>query len=257
MSQSIPVFTKISSSMALDNMFFQPELPHSVYSGGDSDIYTDFSDYQTLSNQDILTKIESGENSGLVCLAKYPRCQRFYPVEETLGDFCSLFNNMDMIFGEFCSGKIFDLINPLILDNNQKQTMHIAKSSSGKYYLIKSDHFHQTYSWDELVFEEGFIQLYLGSSIQEKITYAIRSIENNISKSESIQMLFFQNSRKLNKKHINFPEQDLTIEPNGFIEVSYYRTDGSKYVIWCDQNKMFGWYPITESDNDDWINAFR
>jgi len=252
MSQSV----NNSTNLTLNGQVFQSELPYSVYSGGDSDIYTDFSNYQTLSNQDIMDKIESGENSGSVCLAKYPRCQRFYPIEEFTESFCSLFTNIDLLFGESGSRQIFDLINPSVLDINQKQTIHIGKSSSGKYYLIKSDHFHQTYSWEEIVLGEEFIQLYQNSSLKSKVDYAIKSIEEDKNQSIPIDAHILHNSKKLYRREVNFSQLDSIVKPNGFIEISYSGANGSNYVIWCDQNKMFGWYQIIESDDNDWMNAF-
>jgi len=231
-------------------------LHSSVYSYRDSDIYTDFTKYKVLYNQEILEKIEHGEISGSINLAECIRA-RSYRVLEPNNKFYPLFDNLDRLFTDSVFGQDFNLINQELLYWNQStQTEHLVKSSTGKYYLIKSDHFHQIYSWEEVKIPEEFIQLYLGSSLQSKVNYAIRCIENVVDQFNITSMQTHRNSSAINKKQFDFTELDFgQIDPNCFVEINLTSLAGTNYIIWCDQDKMFGWYPDVKEDFN-WVYSF-
>jgi hypothetical protein len=160
-----------------------------------------------------------------------------------------------MFFTNPPDDKDISLINEEIINLNESRDFeYMVKSFDNKYYRIKSSHFFQTYEWEEVIIPHQFIELYLDSNLESKVKYAIQFIGNSVSSFNISKIDKYRFSRGINRQQFNYDDIDFgQVDLNSFIEIKYVGSDEIEYIIWCDQNKMFGWYPNVTFNHTDWI----
>jgi hypothetical protein len=238
------------------------ELADTVYSNTDSDIYTNFSRYKTLSIREILEKIKNGEISGAACYGNYSHSYgRIISSEEKY----PLYNDIKDVFDQskIDANKSVarPLINSKVIYNNESRDYYYLARVNLEYYLICSSKVNQAYSWEKINISQDYIELYKISEINEKVKYAIKQIMDGL---HSFSMPQLNKNIKALKSNVEINSENVDTLCSELSNTEYLikflwtsSVDESKYIIWIDHNKLFGWYPyiepITYNEDDDWV----